>query len=556
MLSNTARAEQPVASNLVTINVDASKPIGAFRPVWAAIGYDEPNYTYSKDGNDLLRQLAQLSSAPIYARTHNLLTSGDGTPALKWGSTHVLSRGADGRLAYDWSIIDRIFDTYVEHHIIPIVEIGFTPEVLSTQPDPYQHHWPDTFATGWSYPPNDYQVWSNLIEKWTQHMVDRYGAKQVSMWKWEVWNEPDIFYWHGTMEEYFKLYDHSVAAIRHVLPNAMVGGPATTGPANPHAAGFLRAFLQHCISGTNAATGRKGAPLDFISFHAKGRASLQDNLVKLDMNAQLHDIESGFVIISELKALRNLPVFLTESDPESCAACSVNVHPEDAFRLNSQYAAYSAASLHATLALAAKHHTNLQGIVAWAFTFPGQPLFAGQRAFSTGTIGLPLLNAFRMFGMLQGERTTNQLTVTSDAVKSIEESNERTNNSSNINAIATQTSTGINVLVWNYNNIGDETPIASIKLSIAGLPRRCGSVRVNHWRVDHNHSNAFTQWQQMNSPGLPTTAQIQQLQQAGQLQSFESPHWLTIKDGVIEYPFSLPQQGVSLLEFSYQANCK
>lgn len=547
VLSSTSWAQQPVL-----ITIDTSKSLGDFQPVWAAFGYDEPNYTYSKDGQDLLQQLAQLSPTPVYARTHNLLTSGDGTPALKWGSTNVLTRDTDGRLKYDWTIIDRIFDTYVQHRIIPIVEIGFTPEVLSNHPEPYQHHWPDSFATGWSYPPTDYHAWSELIEHWAHHMVERYGTKQVSTWKWEVWNEPDIFYWHGTSEEYFKLYDYSVTAIRHVLPNATVGGPATTGPASEHAAEFLRAFLLHCISGTNAATGRKGVPLDFVSFHAKGRAVLEDGHVKLDMSAQLRDIDRGFAIINEFKTIKHLPVLLTESDPESCAACDATSHPEDMFRLNSQYAAYSAASLHATLALATKHHINLQGIVAWAFTFPEQPLFAGQRAFSTGTISLPLLNAFRMFGMLQGQR----IVVNSNGSKTIDETLSGTNTSPNINAIATRTPAGINVLIWNYHDIDTESSVAPITLTIIGLPHKCASLRVNHWRIDHDYSNAFTRWQQMNSPTNPTAEEFAQLHQAGQLQFIGSPHWVSVTKGAIAYPISLPQQGVSLLEFSYLASCK
>ncbi len=61
------------------------------KPVWRFFGHDEPNYTYMPDGRKLLSQLAALSPHPVYIRTHNLLTSGDGTPALKWGSTGVYS---------------------------------------------------------------------------------------------------------------------------------------------------------------------------------------------------------------------------------------------------------------------------------------------------------------------------------------------------------------------------------------------------------------------------------------------------------------------------------
>src|SRR5262245_9192830 len=117
----------------VSIRVDAGRITGEMKPVWSFFGYDEPNYTYMKDGKKLLSELATLSPAPVYVRTHNLLTTGDGTPALKWGSTNAYTEEAS-QPRYNWSIVDRIFDTYIERKMKPLVEIGFMPEALSTNP--------------------------------------------------------------------------------------------------------------------------------------------------------------------------------------------------------------------------------------------------------------------------------------------------------------------------------------------------------------------------------------------------------------------------------------
>ncbi len=125
----------------VTIRIDARQTIGPMTPMWAFFGYDEPNYTYMKDGKKLLSELADLSPVPVFVRAHNLLTTGDGTPALKWGSTNAYTEDAAGRPRYDWTIVDRIFDTYVERKMKPLVEIGFMPEALSTKPQPYKHDW-------------------------------------------------------------------------------------------------------------------------------------------------------------------------------------------------------------------------------------------------------------------------------------------------------------------------------------------------------------------------------------------------------------------------------
>src|SRR5262245_58914425 len=105
--------------------VDAAREREPMKPVWAFFGYDEPNYTYMKDGTKLLSELAALSPVPVYVRAHNLLTTGDGQAALKWGSTNAYTEDASGRPRYDWTIVDRIFDTYVERGMKPLAEIGF-----------------------------------------------------------------------------------------------------------------------------------------------------------------------------------------------------------------------------------------------------------------------------------------------------------------------------------------------------------------------------------------------------------------------------------------------
>src|SRR5438874_11492385 len=158
---------QSNSSKTVSIRVNLNNEIAPMNPVWAWFGYDEPNYTYMTDGKKLLSELAALSPVPVYIRTHNLLTSGDGTPALKWGSTNAYTEDAAGRPRYDWTIVDRIFDTLVERKMKPLVEIGFMPEALSIHPQPYRHTFPNgSIFTGWSYPPRDYAKWRELVYQW------------------------------------------------------------------------------------------------------------------------------------------------------------------------------------------------------------------------------------------------------------------------------------------------------------------------------------------------------------------------------------------------------
>jgi len=197
---STASAADPFP---VSIRVNAAKTKGELRPIWRFFGADEPNYAYMKNGQKLVSELGELRPKQVYFRAHNLLTSGDGTPALKWGSTGVYREDASGRPIYDWTILDRIFDTYLERGVRPYAQIGFMPKELSIKPEPYQHQWSpraryDEIYTGWAYPPKDYDKWAELVYQWVRHCIEKYGREEVEAWYWEVWNEPNIGYWRGT----------------------------------------------------------------------------------------------------------------------------------------------------------------------------------------------------------------------------------------------------------------------------------------------------------------------------------------------------------------------
>ena len=279
--------EPPAAQpgKAVTISVDLGATAGAYKPIYSWFGYDEANFTTMRDGKKLLRELHDLSPVPVYIRAHHLLTSGNGVAELKWSSTNVYREDASGKPIYDFRILDGIFDEYKAAGVRPMVELGFMPEDLAADlPDrhePYQVHYPKNTISGKSNnPPKDYAKWGELVRVVTAHLVQRYGKDAVSQWYFEVWNEPDIGYWHAAPEDYWKLYDYAVAGVRAALPGAKVGGPASTSPRSPRAYAFLQHFLEHVNSGKSAADG-KPLPLDFISFHAKGSPTIADGKVTM-----------------------------------------------------------------------------------------------------------------------------------------------------------------------------------------------------------------------------------------------------------------------------------
>jgi len=326
----------------IHIEVNAAQPLGELKPIWRFFGADEPNYATMKDGRKLLADLGKLGQLQVYFRAHNLLTSGDGTPALKWGSTDAYREDVEGRSIYDWNIVDRIFDTYLARGIRPYAQIGFMPQPLSRKPEPYQHEWRpglpyNEIYTGWAHPPKDYAKWAELVYQWAKHCVEKYGRVEVERWYWETWNEANIGYWKGTPQEFHKLHDYAIDAVRRALPTARVGGPDCAG----NGGRWAREFLDHCLHGTNYATGKVGTPLDFVSFHAKGAPVFTNGHVRMGIAAQLREIDQGFALIASYPELKNTPIVIGESDPEGCAACQ---GPQLSYRNGTMYSSYTAAS--------------------------------------------------------------------------------------------------------------------------------------------------------------------------------------------------------------------
>lgn len=541
------------AQDPIAIRVDAAQTIGPFKPIYGYFGYDEPNYTYAKNGRKLVGELAALSGVPVYIRTHFLLATGHGTPGLKWGSTNAYTEDASGKPVYDWKIVDRIFDTYVQAGAKPFVEIGFMPKALSSKPDPYHPTWiPGAanrdYSIGWSYPPNDYGKWGELVYQWVRHSVEKYGKEQVESWYWEVWNEPDISYWHGTPEEYDKLYDYAAAAVKRALPSAKVGGPATTGPSSPKAAAFLRQFLEHCDHGPNSTTGAAGAPLDFITYHAKGRPTVVDGHVRMGLSKNAEDVHKGFEIVAAFPKFRGLPIVLSESDPEGCAACSARVYPQNAYRNGTLYPAYTAVMIKNILDLADRDHTNIAGMLTWAFEFEDQPYFDGFRTLATNGVDKPVLNVFRMAGLMRGDRVR----VESPAAVPLDSMlRDGVRGSPDVDALAARSDREISIVAWNYHDDDVPGPAASVRLSVMGVPAGAKRVLLRHYRIDQMHSNAYTVWKELGSPQNPTPEQYARLESAGQLQLLESPRWISADGGKVELSFTLGSQAVSLVQLSW-----
>ena len=533
------------------IDINLEQTVGPMKPVWAWFGYDEPNYTYMKDGKKLLTEIAALSPVPVYVRTHSLLVTGDGIAALKWGSTNVYTEDVKGNPVYNWTIIDSIFDTYINRGMKPLAQIGFMPQALSTHPEPYRHYWkpgdPYTdIITGWAYPPKDYDKWRELVYQWAKHVVERYGKKEVESWYWEVWNEPNGHYWTGTREEFFKLYDYAADGLKKALPTARIGGINIAGTSGKTATEWTTQFIEHCISGTNYATGKTGAPLDAVLFHAKGSPRLVNGVVRMNMSPQLRDISAGFRIAASYPETRDLPLIIGESDPEGCAACGMATNPENAYRNGTLYSSYTAASFARKYLLADRDKINFLGAVSWSFEFENQPWFYGFRDLATNGVDKPVLNVFRMFGMMSGDRVSvsaNRMyplqTVLDSSIRG---------DKTEIGALATKAARSSAVMVWNYHDEDKKGAPEPVTLTFKGVPAK--KVTAETYLIDSKHSNSYEVWKNMGSPQHPTNAQIETLEKAGKLQRVQQSQ-KTTNDGELKLTLNIERQAVALVTLSW-----
>jgi xylan 1,4-beta-xylosidase len=536
----------------VSIQVDLGKTVGVYKPIYSWFGYDEANYTTMRHGTELLKELHDLSPAPVYIRAHHLLTSGNGVAELKFSSTNVYSEDANGKPVYDFKLFDGIFDAYKAAGVRPMVELGFMPEALVADVPgkqlPYQVHYPGRTTSGKSNnPPKDYAKWGELARVVTAHLVERYGKETVLQWYFEVWNEPDIDYWHAAPEDYWKLYDYAVAGVRAALPGARVGGPASTSPGRPKAHEFLKNFLDHVNTGKSAANG-KSIPMDFISFHAKGFPTIAEGKVTMGINRELTDADKGFELIATYPRFKSLPIIISEADPEGCAACSSKVNPANNYRNGTLYPAYTAAAFKGLFELQDRHAVNLISMLNWSFEFEDKDYFEGFRSLATNGVDKPVLNVFRMFALMSGNRVQTSSTgqVALDTLVST-----GVRQASDVDALATKADREAAVLVWNYHDVDGAAEAVPTSVSIAGIPPGVHRVRLEHYRIDDTHSNAYTVWQGMGSPQHPTAKQYAKLQAAGQLELLSSPVWMDVSNGQVKVTTDLPRQGISLLHLKW-----
>jgi xylan 1,4-beta-xylosidase len=548
------------ASPITKIRVDAGAWLGELPHNWNYIGYDEINYTYTPEGEELLAKFMAMQEKPYYIRAHHLLCTGNCHGFYKWGSTNVYLEDEEGNPIYDWTFVDLTFDTILKYQCKPFVEIGFMPKDLvdPAHYDAGKDSWDakQYQATGWACPPKDYQKWYDLVYNLVRHCVERYGAKEVDSWYWELWNEPDIFYWRGTIEEFNKLYDYTATAVKAASPNARVGGPSVTNPSPERkSVEYLDKFLDHCSNGTNHYTSKPGTPLDFITFHVKGGGYRADPLHRKQrppsVKQVLRDTITGYEIISKYPGLEKLECILSEIDPDGWAAGGAWDNANLNFRNTEYYPSFVAVSFDKVSRFARHKNWDLR-LLTWAFMFIGERCFEGTRAFSTQGIDKAVLNLFRMYAKTGGQELLFESSGAKDPLTY--DDHNGYGEGPDISGFATLSGNkSLEVLIYNHHDDWDMAEPHEIELEIANLAFDGQDLILHHYRIDQTHSNAYPEWVRQGKPMYPAVGQKAAIKAREGLELLEPPQKIICYEGKVKLNFKLPVHGISLLCLSSPA---
>ena len=217
-------------------------------------------------------------------------------------------------------------------------------------------------------------------------------------------------------------------------------------------------------------------------------------------------------MVAKYPKFAHLPIILSEADPEGCAACSMKTNPANSYRNSPLYGTYTAVMIKALFDLQDRSKVNLAAMLSWSFEFENKDYFEGFRTLATNGIDKPVLNVFRMAGLMSGQRvmtgSTGQIPLDDMMKNGVRQAPD-------IDAMATKAAHEAAVLLWNYHDDDLPAATADVQVTIAGIPVGVKKVLLEHYRIDDTHSNSYTVWKAMGSPQSPTPEQYARLKAGG-----------------------------------------
>jgi xylan 1,4-beta-xylosidase len=443
----------------------------------------------------------------------------------------IYKEDGSGNPVYNWKNYDTIMDYVTSLGWKPIVELSFMPAALAS----------GSTTTCWynGVPgnvtkPKDYVKWQNLIYEIVKHSATRYGAAEIEGWRWEIWNEPDINpqFFTGTYDDYLHMYDYAVEGAIKADSNIKIGGPAS---ALSDTAGLLKQFLSHCISKNYANSSKSSTRVDFLSWHQYPWNEGDQNATAF---APRHRGIATFIKRYPTLKLENLQT-------EWNASARYNYFDDEC---NASFAAKAVHSLFPEMN---------QGVAPpdvfsfWVISDIFEEANLTSTSAFAGAMGMilrqrdakkPSFNAFKMLHMLGDSCLALTGGTTADR---------------GLNGIATinKTKDQVQVLIYDHNFGTGANPAVtmvtdSVHLQVKNLPFATGTMKVDRYGVDKNHSNSFTTWVNQGRPAKPTTAQWDALKADGELKKLDSTTTVTLTGTTFSKNMAQFQPGVSLLVLS------
>lgn len=521
------------------ITVDLKRETKPFKHFFGATGYANSDFTYTPAVMRMYDHLASYKNHPQYMRLHNIMTShgqGDrfkfefhsdyGNPPDGQPSEDiVVSRDGSGRLSYDWTIVDRVYDIILSHEMKPIVEMCFIPTAIRNPEYPCM--------------PLNYHEYYSVCRAFVEHWTEKYGRKEVRTWWFEVTNEPDNYEIFAKRPEYFlAMYDNFEAAVHDVDPLYRAGGPAVKQWEQGHA--ILDAFLNHCDNGINYVNGNIGTRVDFISVHCK--AGLP-GMVGPQMSYMFDTLREYISAIKQHPKFDNTPFFNDESDivwdgNRGTAYKSWldfrNTEYAPAFicKMVNHYSDVVEDELGMNLAVVDSDNCHL----LWE-----THLFSGNRsqltplgdAPSSDLIKKGFFNAGHMLSLLGDERYT------------LEDSNEEFGDK--FGCLATKfRDGGYAFMLWNAEDgLASDMNERNITLQLEGIE---GDWDVIVHRIDRDHSNAYSTWKKQGRPIVPSSQDANELRENDSL--FVEDKSRRISSQKASFEFDMPMHSVVMVSLA------
>ncbi len=312
-----------------------------------------------------------------YIRGHGLFTD-------DMAIFQVYEEDGARRIEYNFTYLDLVMDNYRSCGLRPFLELGFMPAAMASGEQTI-FYW-----KGNTTPPADYGEWCGLVTATLSHLMERYGADEVTGWPVEVWNEPNLpgFWKDADMQEYFRLFEETFRAVKKLDSRFRVGGPAICGVRDEF---WIRSFMEFCRD--------RKLPVDFVTRHHY-TTDFPENAGHYGY-AELSDPQAGFTnlqstrdIIDSFEEYRGLPIHITEFNTSYIPNCPLHD--------TNQNAAYIAQQLSRLGDVNESYSYWTFGDIFEEKGVPFTPFHGGFGLVANGNIPKPTFWTFKFFRDLSG----------------------------------------------------------------------------------------------------------------------------------------------------------